>query len=177
MPPQKNSGNKGAKRETGVSTKNRRFLQNFLDDIRSEGKVDNVHIGRVLRKMGDGRMEVFYVETKGDVPRTHIAQAVIRGSFRGRGKRSVWIDIGSFVAVAETGQAGSAALEIVAVIEPSHMRDIAKEMNLDSRVLAVDTVDYAQLVSTDKKMEDDRGGFEFDIVEEDNDADINIDNI
>ena len=86
MPPQKNSGNKGAKSGiTGASVKNRKFVQNFLDDLRAEGHVEDVHIGRVLRKMGDGRMEVFYVNTSKKTEQGNVAQAKIPGKFSGRG--------------------------------------------------------------------------------------------
>lgn len=174
MPPQKNNGNRGAKKETGVSAKNRRFKQNFLDDLRKEGEVANVYIARVLRRMGDGRMEVFYVEKVGvkNETRGKIAQAVIRGSFRGRGKHSVWIDVGSFVAIAETGVSGSAALEIVAVFSPDEMRDIASEFEVDVRVLAVDNTDGAQLL-TNKMSSSHDTGYEFEtIAEQDDELDI-----
>ena len=179
MPPQKNSGNKGAKRETGASSKNRRFLQNFLDDLRTEGGVEHVHIGRVTRRLGDGRMEVFFTEkVKGNDSKGRVAQAVIRGSFRGRGKRSVWIDVGSFVAIAETGVAGPSALEIVAVLTSDQLRDIGKEITIDPRVLAVDAVDPTQLLSS-KMTPQHEVGYEFDgvIEEEDEEQEVDIENI
>ena len=102
MPPQKNSGNKGAKRETGASVKNRKFVQNFLDDLRKDGTVADVHIARILRKMGNGRMEVFYVDRTKKTERGTVTQAKIPGKFSGRGKHSVWMDVGTFVAVADS---------------------------------------------------------------------------
>jgi hypothetical protein len=177
MPPQKNNGNRGAKKETGVSAKNRRFKQNFLDDLRKEGEVANVHIARVLQDYGNGRMGVFYAEKVGTKEETRgkEAQAVIRGSFRGRGKHSVWIGPGSFVAVAETGVSGSAALEIVAVFSPDEMRDIASEFDVDARILAVDNTDGKQLVAN--KMSSSRDtGYEFETIAEDNDE-LDIDDI
>ena len=173
MPPQKNTGNRGAKKETGVSAKNRRFKQNFLDDLRKEGEVANVHIARILRRMGDGRMEVFFVEKVGvnSETRGKVSQAVIRGSFRGRGKHSVWIDVGSFVAIAETGVSGSAALEIVAVFAPDEMRDIASEFDVDARVLAVDNVDGKQLLASKGGLANDVG-FEFGTIDEEGELDI-----
>ena len=177
MPPQKNSGNKGAKRETGASSKNRRFVQNFMDDLRTEGGVDNVHIARVIRRLGDGRMEVFFTEkVKGNDSKGRVAQAVIRGSFRGRGKHSVWIDVGSFVAIAETGVAGPSALEIVAVMSADQLRDIGREIAIDPRVLAIDATDAAQLVSSKMTSVHDTG-YDFDTIEEDDDEDIDVDAI
>lgn len=173
MPPQKNNGNRGAKKETGVSSKNRRFKQNFLDDLRNEGEVANVHIARILRRMGDGRMEVFYVEKVGEKGETRgkVAQAVIRGSFSGRGKHSVWIDVGSFVAIADSGVSGSAALTIVAVFSPDEMREIASEFDVDARVLAVDNVDSTQLLATKGGFSNDTG-FEFATIAEAEELDI-----
>lgn len=178
MPPQKNSGNKGAKRETGASAKNRRFVQNLLDDLRAEGNVEHVHVGRVLRRLGDGRMEVFYVEQTKGGPRGQVAQAVIRGSFRGRGKHSVWIDVGSFVAIAETGVSGPSAREIVGVLTADQLRDLAKDTNIDPRVLMVDNTDGSQLLQNRNLPRDDTG-YEFDgaIEEEENEDDVDIENI
>ena len=181
MPPQKNSGNKGAKRETNASAKNRRFIQNFVDDLRTEGGVENVHIGRVLRRLGDGRMEVFYTEkVKGNDSKGVVSQAVIRGSFRGRGKHSVWIDVGSFVAIAETGVAGSSSLEIVAVLTHDQMRDIERHMEIDTRILAVDATDSSQLTSSKMTLNHEIG-YVFDSStankEEDDEDDIDIDGI
>jgi hypothetical protein len=173
MPPQKNAGNRSAKKESGICAKNRRFKADFLDDLRKEGNVKDVHIARVLRKMGDGRMEVFYTKKseKSKETRGKVDQAVIRGSFRGRGKRSVWIDVGSFVAVAETGLGGSIGLEIVAVFSPEEMRDISKEFNVDPRVLAVDATDGTQLLASKMSMNHEVG-YEFDTIDEEEEVDI-----
>ena len=174
MPPQKNSGNKGAKRETGASSKNRRFVQNFLDDLRAEGVVADVHIGRITRKMGNGRMEVFYVDNAKKNSKGTVTQAKIPGKFSGRGKHSVWIDVGTFVAVADSGISGSAEFEIVAVFSPDQMRDISKEFDVDPRILAVDVTDAAQLTSKTMQNSEHASGYEFDTVAEDDDeVDIN----
>ena len=172
MPPQKNSGNKGAKRETGASSKNRRFVQNFLDDLRSEGVVADVHIARIIRKMGNGRMEVFYVDNAKKTSKGAVTQAKIPGKFSGRGKHSVWIDVGTFVAVADSGISGSAEFEIVAVFSPDQMRDISKEFSVDPRVLAVDITDGAQLVSKSVASMGQPAGYEFDIIGEEEEVDV-----
>ena len=180
MPPQKNSGNKGAKRETGASSKNRRFVNNLFDDLKTEGTVEHVHIARVIRRLGDGRMEVFYTEkaNKTGEMRGKVAQAVIRGSFRGRGKHSVWIDVGSFVAIVETGVAGSSALEISGVISPEQMRELAKEVPIDPRILAVDATDATQLLSSKMSgVTSGDTGYEFDTIAEDDDEDVDVDDI
>jgi hypothetical protein len=173
MPPQKNSGNRGAKRETGATIKNRRFVQDFLDDLRKEGIVEDVFIGRVIRRMGDGRMEVFYTERVKDENKGRVTQAKIPGRFSGKGKHSVWIQEGTFVAIASTGVNGSAAFEIVAVFNPDQMRDISREFDLDSRITAVEHTDAASLLANKGRVSKETG-FEFDNIADD---DIDVDNI
>ena len=172
MPPQKNTGNKGAKRETGVSVKNRKFIQSFMDDIRKEGGVEDVYVSRIIRKMGNGRVEAFFIDNE---KKPKIVQAIIRGSFRGKGKRSVWIEDNAIVMVADSGIAGSAEYEIVAVLSPENIRDLRKETTIDPRVLAVEVVDPAVLMS-DKPLNDD-GGFEFEAPEVTEEEEIDIDDI
>ena len=175
MPPQKNSGNRGAKRETSATIKNRRFVQDFLDDLRKEGNVSDVFIGRVIRRLGDGRMEVFYTEKVKNEHKGRVSQAKIPGRFSGKGKHSVWIDVGTFVAIASTGVNGSAAFEIVAVFSADQMRDISREFDLDSRITSVDNTDAATLVANKGFTSKDLG-FEFDNIQED-DEDVDVDNI
>jgi hypothetical protein len=177
MPPQKNSGNKGAKRETAASSKNRRFVNNFLEDLRVEGVVADVHIARIIRKMGNGRMEVFYVDNAKKGSKGAVTQAKIPGKFSGRGKHSVWIDVGTFVAVADSGISGSAEFEIVAVFTPDQMRDISKEFSVDPRILAVDITDAAQLTSRSMQKTELTNGYEFDAVAEEDEEDVDIDDI
>ena len=174
MPPQKNSGNKGAKRETGASVKNRKFVQNFLDDLRKDGTVADVHIARILRKMGNGRMEVFYVDRTKKTERGTVTQAKIPGKFSGRGKHSVWMDVGTFVAVADSGISGAGEFEIVAVFSPDQMRDISKEFSVDPRVLAVDVTDSSQLTS---KSAQPMAGYVFDVLGEEDEEEVDVDEI
>lgn len=142
MPPQKNSGNKRSKKESGTVLKNRRFFQNFLADVRSEEGITDVYVSRVLRKMGNGRMEVFYIDSRGNA---QIKQALIRGSFRGKGKHGVWIDVGSFVIIGDSGVGGSAEFGIMAVLSPDDMRLLKTELDVDPRILAVGNVDGVAL--------------------------------
>ena len=175
MPPQKNSGNRGAKRETSATIKNRRFVQDLLEDLRAEGNVSDVFIGRVIRRLGDGRMEVFYTEKVKTENKGRVTQAKIPGRFSGKGKHSVWIDVGTFVAIASTGVSGSAAFEIVAVFSADQMRDISREFDLDSRITSVDNTDAATLVANKGVTSKDLG-FEFDNIEEE-DEEVDVDNI
>jgi len=145
--PQKNSANKKSKKGEGL-TKNGRFIQSILEDLRNSEDISDIHIARVIKKMGNGRVEVFYIQPdKEGVQRTHIEQAVIRGSFRGKGKRSAWIEVGSIVAVADVGLAGSAAFEIMGVFNQDQVSDLRKEIEIDPRIFAVDNVDSDALLS------------------------------
>lgn len=145
MPPQKNSGNKKGKRETGVSVKNRHFIGDLMSDLRQNGHVDDVYLGRVTRKLGNGRVEVFYVarevektfdsegnDVEKSVYKSYEKQATIKGSFRGKGKHSVWIDVGTAIAVAD---AGLGQLMIMAVLTRDQVQEIAKTSYVDERVL------------------------------------------
>jgi hypothetical protein len=160
MPPQKNSGNKSVKRESGVVSKNRKFIQSFLEDVREETNLTDVFVARIIKKMGNGRVQAFYVDNK-HFP--HIVQAIIRGSFRGKGKRSVWIDDNSIVILADSGIGGSAEYEIMAVLSPDEVRDLRKLKEIDPRILATNIIDTSQLMS-DKPISSE-SGFEFDNIE------------
>ena len=158
MPPQKNSGNKGAKRETGVSTKNRKFIQSFLEDSGGQDSIEDVYVARIIKKMGNGRVQVFFVDNNGK-PQT--VQGIIRGTFRGKAKRSVWIEDNSIVLLADSEIAGPAQFEVMAVLSADQVHDLKKvKENIDPRVLAVDITDTTQLMS--KNPIDIGGGFEFD---------------
>lgn len=168
MPPQKNAGAKASKRVSSVQTKNSRFIKAYLDDIRSEGKADDVYISRVIGRLGDGRMEVFYVDAK---KRAHTVQAVIRGSFRGKGKRSVWIDVGSIVIIVDSGLSGSAEFEIMAILEQDDLDSLRRETTLDPRILDITNVDKDVLTSDRPTID---SAFEFDRGEEE---EIKLDDI
>ena len=167
MPPQKNTGAKASKRVSGVQSKNSRFIQSYLDDIHKEGSADDVYVSRVIARLGDGRMEVFYIDAKKN-PKT--VQAVIRGSFRGKGKRSVWIDVGCIVIIADSGIAGSAEFEIMAILDQNDLNSLKRETTLDPRIIDTANTDKDVLTS-DRPTTD--GGFEFDTTE----TEVNIDDI
>jgi hypothetical protein len=120
-------------------------------------------------------MEVFYTEKVKNENKGRVSQAKIPGRFSGKGKHSVWIDVGTFVAIASTGVSGSAAFEIVAVFSADQMRDISREFDLDSRITSVDNTDAATLVANKGVTSKDLG-FEFDNIEEE-DEEVDVDNI
>lgn len=152
--------------------KNRKFIQTFLQDVREESDTSDIYIARVLKKMGNGRMEVFFVDSK---QHPHVVQAIIRGSFRGKGKRSVWIDDNSIVIIADSGIGGSAAFEIMAMLSTDEIHELKKTKEVDPRILAINVTDTAQLMSDQPlKVEN---GFEFDTSENKEDEEIDIDNL
>lgn len=163
MPPQKNSGNKKGKRETNVSVKNRQFVADLMYDLRKSSQIEDVYLGRVVRKLGNGRVEVFYVAKEKEKTfdsegndivkesyKSYEKQATIKGSFRGKGKHSVWIDVGTPVVVLDSGLN---LFTIIAVLTREQLQDISKEVYLDPRVLngvtetsekAEDTIEFEE---------------------------------
>lgn len=168
MPPQKNAGAKASKRVSGVQSKNSRFIQSYLEDLRKEGVVEDVYIGRIIARLGDGRMEIFYIDSK---KRPQTVQSVIRGSFRGKGKRSVWIDVGSIVAIADSKIPGSAQYEIMAILDQTDLDNLKNETTLDLRILDITNTDK-DILKSDRPTLD--GGFEF---EETAEEEVDIDDI
>lgn len=134
------SGHKAQRNSEGSKARhNREFIDDLLDDYKKGEKTDGVHVGRVIRRMGCGRMEVFYikqVEDKQDeeslafeaptkkapkIRNVDVQQIIpMRGGLRGKAKKTVWVDIDSLVMIAETGLAG-ATHEIIAVFSPEQV--------------------------------------------------------
>lgn len=172
MPGKKN--NRGPTRETGTTKKNNGFFEKYLSDIRMEGgRVKDVYPGRVVKNMGNGRMEVFYTDYYGS---PCLANALIRGLFRGKGKHSVGIRINSVVLIADSGIGGSCQFEIMACLTPKQIGEIQRVTTLDSRITAYENTDEAALLRGDG----DDGGFDIrddEDVDDDVDAEINIDEI
>jgi hypothetical protein len=72
-------------------------------------------------------MEVFYVDSSKNPPAGREQITPMRGGLRGKGKKSVWVDIDSLVMIAETGLAGTTH-EIVAVFTEKHVALFKKLM-------------------------------------------------
>lgn len=126
------SGHRAQRNSEGSKARNNRtFVDALLDDYANNMSTYGVYVGRVLRRMGSGRMEVFYIdEEKQDVQRI----VPMRGGLRGKGKKSVWIEIDSIVMIAETGLSG-ATHEIVAVFSDAQVQRL-KELRpgMDPRI-------------------------------------------
>lgn len=134
------SGHKAQRNSEGSKARhNREFIDDLLDDIRKGEKVEDVYVGRVVRRMGCGRMEVFYIKTVEDsdaeealafetpvkkapkIRHVDVQQIIpMRGGLRGKAKKTVWVDIDSLVMIAETGLSGTTH-EIIAVFNPEQV--------------------------------------------------------
>lgn len=150
MPPQKNSGTKAQKRESGTTKKNNRFIYDLLSDLK-EGDVSDIYIARISKKLGNGRFEIEYYTKDSVTGQTtlHTKQAIIPGRFRGKGKHAVWIDIGSVVVLGDAGV--GAELTVMAVLTREQLKEISKSMFIDQRIMNADS----------SKSEEAEDGFEF----------------
>lgn len=144
MPPQKNSGTKAQKRESGTTKKNNRFVNDLLSDLMNDEEMNDIYIARVSKKFGNGRFEIEYY-TKDSVTNqtaVHTKQAIIPGRFRGKGKHAVWIDVGSVVALGDAGV--GAELTVMAVLTRQQLKEIGKSMYIDERIMNSDSTNAEQ---------------------------------
>lgn len=163
------SGHKAQRNsESSKARANRTIVDNLLDDYREGMNTDGVYVGRVLRRMGCGRMEVFYTYTdyneeegRHKVEMTQIMP--MRGGLRGKGKKDVWVDPGNLVVIAATGLAQTTH-EIVAVFTPAQISRLRKaKPDLDARL-------FAQEGGADGQEDDG-------IVIEEDDEEVNVEDI
>jgi hypothetical protein len=129
------SGHRSQRNSESNKTKmNNKIGDKMLDDLMDSEEIKGAHIGRVMRRLGDGRMEIFYTVSETiqgkERPVDKLIQAAIRGGMRGRGKKDVWVDVGSVVLVEETGLGGMAPYRILSVFTPAQIaryRSIVKD--------------------------------------------------
>ena len=176
------SGHKAQRNSEGSKARhNREHVDDLLDDYRKGETTDGVYVGRVLRRMGNGRMEVFYVRPVVDtdpeerlvydpeaVKATRLRMLAVQqimpmcGGLRGKAKKTVWVDIDSLVMIAETGLAGTTH-EIIAVFTPDHVARYRKLVpNADERL-------FLKNGNTDAADTD--GGITFDAADDEVDVD------
>ena len=176
MPSQKNKGARGSQKETQTTKKNNSFFDSYLSDMRKDGKVDDVYVSRVIRNLGNGRVEVFYLEEDG---KAKTEKAYIRGLFRGKGKHSVDIGVNSVLLVADTGISGPAQYEVMCLLSHAQIRDLRKVVSLDDRLTNGESTDADELI----KNEAATSGFDFVAEEEtamgddDEESSVNVDAI
>jgi hypothetical protein len=179
------SGHKAQRNSEGSKARNNRCLvDDLLDDIRNGENTQGVQIARVTKRMGCGRMEVFYLEEVVDEKKKdawlledkpkkiefRVVQQIVpmRGGLRGKGKKTVWVDLDSLVMIAETGLAGMTH-EIVAVFSPEQVARLRKlKPDMDERYFLKGTTD-----PTSKQ----DAGFEFEEAEKEDDGEVDVDNI
>ena len=181
------SGHKAQRNSEGSKARhNRELVDDLLDDIKNGERLTDVNVARVTRRMGNGRMEVFYIREvidnddeallaadilptkKAPKYRQEAVQQIIpmRGGLRGKGKGTVWVDIDALVMIAETGLAGTTH-EIVAVFSPEQVARFRKvKPDADERLFLKSGAD----------LEDDKGGIVFETAG-DNDAEVDIEDI
>lgn len=132
--PKNTTGGKGHRSgqnsESNTSMKNRKIFDDLIDDIRKGEDINGVYIGRVTRKLGDGRMEVIYFEEG----RMETIKAVLKGSLRGRGKRDAFVDLNSIVMLNHLGVDSGTTFEIMNVFTPEQINIFKKENVLDDRL-------------------------------------------
>ena len=171
------SGHKAQRNSEGSKARNNRCLvDDLLDDLRNGEDIKGVNIGRITKRMGCGRMEVFYLEEvveekkdwfveKAPKKEMRVVQQImpLRGGLRGKGKRTVWVDLDSVVMIAETGLAGTTH-EIVAVFSPEQVGKLRKyKPDMDERIFLKTSVESASK----------EAGFEFeDETKEDEEIDV-----
>lgn len=162
------SGHRSQRNSEGAKEKhNRCLVDDLLEDISSGEFLSDVFVGRVTKRMGNGRMEVFYMDQNYDPPRSTQVIAPMRGGLRGKGKKTVWVDLNSLVMLVETGLAGTTH-EIVAVFSPAQVSRYRKILpDADPRLFLTDGVEVSKTGEE---------GFEFDHAPHE-EEDVDIDNI
>ncbi len=126
-----------------------------------------MYVGRIIRKLGNGRMDVFYMNGQ----RACVAQALIRGLFRGKGKHSVDMDVNSVVLMSDSGIGGTAQFEIVCLVSREQIPDLKRAFPLDPRITAFEVTDGTDLI---KNAAAEEGGF---IITSEDQEDVDIDGI
>jgi len=152
--------------ESNKTKQNNKIGDKMLDDLMDEADLDGAHIGRVMRRLGDGRMEIFYTEKETiegkERPVDKLIQAPIRGGMRGRGKKDVWVDVGSLVLFEETGLGGMATHRILSVFTPAQI----------ARYKSIVTDADPRLFLKGTATADTSDGIEFDTTEVDEEIDV-----
>jgi hypothetical protein len=112
------SGHKSQRNSEGNKARNNRVKGDLLlEDLASGSNIQGVDVGRVIKRLGCGRMEVMYFNYRGEAC---LIQAPLRGGLRGKGKKTVWVDIDSLVVIAQT-ELGGKTHEIIAVMSPEQV--------------------------------------------------------
>lgn len=108
------SGHRSQRAAESSKVKNNRCLVDaLLDDIAGGEILTDVYVARVMKRMGEGRMQVFFMNRNNQGTEMIVP---IRGGMR----RSLWVNADNLVLVVETGLARMTH-EIVAVFSDAHV--------------------------------------------------------
>jgi hypothetical protein len=156
------SAHKAQRNSEGSKARNNRCLvDDLLADYEVGEKLPDIYVGRIVRRMGSGRMMVFYMNHYNQGTEQIIP---MRGGLRGKGKKSVWVDVDSLVMVVETGLAGTTH-EIVGVFSETQIARYKKLFpEADPRLFLKGTVE-----TTEKPPEE--------LFEFNNEEDVDVDAI
>lgn len=161
-----NKAKKGSNKEGGKSKKNRKIVDDLLDDI-TMGEIvltdanSEIVVGKVDKKLGNG---AFSVWLGGD----RFIRAEIIGRMTGKGGK-VWIDVGNIVMVDRGDVKSAVHAHIIGVF---NSKQISKLKDMD---LGLDERFFNGTIGTGSDEEE--GGIEFDRTEPDEDEEINVDAI
>ena len=163
------SGHRSQRNSESNKTKANNHLNDaLLDDLLNDEQTDGVHVARVMRRLGSGMMECFYVvEEEVEHKKRMVDKMVhapLRGGLRGRGKKDVWIDVGSVVLLANTGLGGTPWKIMSVFNEKQIARYQELKPNADKRIFIRAATEEANA----------EGGIEF---AEDADEDVDVDDI
>ena len=158
------SGHRSQRNSESNKTKsNNKIIDALIEDMSTEVP-QGVFVGRVMRRLGAGFMEVFYVKEvviEGKARMEDVlVRAPLKGGMRGRGKKDVWVDVGSVIVIADTGLGGT-PWKIVGVLNDAQItRYRAVCQDADPRLFIK--------ASSDEMVAE--GGIEF--AEDDEDVDV-----
>lgn len=161
-----NKAKKGSNKEGGKSKKNRKIVDDLLEDI-TMGEIvltdanSEIVVGKVDKKLGNG---AFSVWLGGD----RFVRAEIIGRMTGKGGK-VWIDVGNIVMVDRGDVKSAVHAHIIGVF---NSKQISKLKDMD---LGLDERFFNGTIGTGSDEEE--GGIEFDRTEPDEDEEINVDAI
>lgn len=164
-----NKAKKGSNKEGGKSKKNRKIVDDVLDDVSTNEIVltavdSEIVVGKVDKKLGNG---AFYVWLGGD----RFVRAEIIGRMSGKGGK-VWIDVGNLVVVDKGDVKSAVHAHIIGVF---NSKQISRLKTMD---LGLDERFFNGTIGAGS--EDEEGGIEFDRTEEraeGDEAEIDVDAI
>jgi len=134
--PQKNSGNKN-KGQSASHKNHDKLIRDFVDDMTTNGYVEDIYIGKIVRMFGNSRVEVVYQKKVNDEILVDVVQACIPGKFQGRNKRHFWIEMGSLILVADTGL----GFELVGLLSRDDMQTLKKCTKINHNISGDEVID------------------------------------